>query len=102
MLDPLLVQVQSYIMHARDHTQHVGIRRSYVEGLAACLLGVSRWKARVWKAEHEKDHAAFGASIKNTADNVNHPANIEHEAPSTLPEMLPIVGAANERRRLNQ
>ena len=72
--EPLRVQVHSHIMHAHDHTQHGGIRRSLVEGLAACLLGVSRWKARVWKAKYDEDHAAFGAGTKNTADHVSHPA----------------------------
>ena len=66
--DPLRMQVQSHIMHGHDHTQHSaqrgGIRRSSVEGLAACLLGVPRWKARVWKAKYDKDHAAFGACIQ--------------------------------------
>ena len=64
-----------------------------VEGRAACLRGVSKRKAQVWIAKHVKDHAAFGAGIKNTADRANHIANIEPEAPSTLLEILPIVGA---------
>ena len=76
-----------------------GINSSYVEGLAACLLGVPRWKARAWKAKYDKDHAAFGAGIKNTVDHVNQPANIDPEAPSTLPEILPIIGAESEKGR---
>ena len=32
---------------------------------------------------------------------MNHPANIEPEAPSTLPEILPIVGAENEEEEDN-
>ena len=74
------MQVHAHIMHAHDNTHHGGMRRSYVEGFAACLLGVSRWKARVWKVKCDKDHAAFGAVIKNTVDHVNHLANIEHFA----------------------
>ena len=99
LLDPLCVQAHSHIMRAHDHTQHGGMRRSYVEGLATRLLGVSRWKARAWKAKDDKDHAAFGAGINNTVDRV--PANIEPEAPSILIEILPSVGAENEEEEEN-
>ena len=63
------------------------------------MVGVSRWKARAWKAKYDKDHAAFGAGINNTVDHVNHPPHIELEAPRTLPEILPIVGAEMKRKR---
>ena len=68
-----------------------------MEGFAACLLGVSRWKARFWKAKYDKDHAAFGAGIKNTANRVNKVANVEPGVASTLLEILPIVGAENSK-----
>ena len=70
-----------------------------MEVLAACLLGVPRWKARVWKAKYDKDHAAFGAGIKRTADHV--PAHIEPESSSLLLEILPSVGAENEQAEEN-
>ena len=104
-LDPLRMQVHSHIMHGHDHTQHGaqrgGIRRSSVEGIAACLLGAPRWKARAWKAKYDKDHAPFGAGIKNTVDHANHLANIELEAPSTLPEIRPIAGAEKYKEEGN-
>ena len=70
-----------------------------MEGLAACLLGVPRWKARVWKAKCDKDHAAFRAGTKNTVDLVNHLAHIEPAVPSTLPEILQLVGAEKGQRK---
>ena len=105
LLDPIRMQVHSHIMHGHDHTQHDaqrgGIRRSSVVGLATCLLGVPRWKARVWNAKYDRDHAAFGAGIKSTVDHLNHSANMEPEAPSTLLEILPLVGAENQQEEQN-
>ena len=53
------------------------------------------------EGQYDKDHAAFGLGVKNTVDHVNHLANSELEAPSTSPEILPSVGAENEKQEEN-
>ena len=65
------------------------------------MLGVSMWKATDWNAKYDTDHAAFGAGIKNAVDYVNHLAHSDPEAPSTLPAILLLVAAGNEKEEEN-